>query len=97
MLFILNKLEQLSRAELSAVYFHAENLMYRGFKIISVKITQNERFFVVNIISHNDKREVNRVRNYPFYTETELNYFIKLLNENGYIFTIEREVQKIDI
>ena len=45
MIFILNKLEQLSRAELSATYFHAENLLFRGFKIMSVTATQNEKFY----------------------------------------------------
>ena len=97
MFIILNQLENLSRAELSAVYFHAENLLYRGFEIISAKVTRNEKFFVITITSHNNRRELDRVRNYAFFELTELNDFIKLLNDNGYIFTVEREVEINDI
>ena len=91
MIYILKQLEKLSRAELSAVYFHTENLMYRGFKIKSVTVTRNEKFYVCIIRSYNDKRELDRVRNYSFYTEQELNYFLEMLTEY-YIFTVERKV-----
>lgn len=82
---------------MSAVYFHTENLLYRGFEIISAKVTRNEKFFVITIASHNNRRELDRVRNYAFFELTELNDFIKLLNDNGYIFTVEREVEINDI
>lgn len=82
---------------MSAVYFHTENLLYRGFEIISAKVTRNEKFFVITITSHNNRRELDRVRNYAFFELTELNDFIKLLNDNGYIFTVEREVEINDI
>lgn len=82
---------------MSAVYFHTENLLYRGFEIISAKVTRNEKFFVITIKSHNNRRELDRVRNYAFFELTELNDFIKLLNDNGYIFAVEREVEINDI
>lgn len=96
-IIILKQLATLSRAELSAVYFHTENLLYRGFEIISAKVTRNEKFFVITIKSHNNRRELDRVRNYAFFELTELNDFIKLLNDNGYIFPLEREVEINDI
>lgn len=91
MIIILKTLEKLSRAELSAVYFHAENIMYRGFEILSVTLTKNEKFYVCTIRSYNDKRKRDRVRNFTFYTEEELNCFLEMLTEY-YIFTVEREV-----
>lgn len=91
MIIILRTLEKLSRAELSAVYFHLENLLFRGFEIVSVIVSQNEKFYVCTIKSYNNKRELDRVRNYSFYTEQELNYFLEMLTEH-YIFTVERKV-----
>ena len=91
MIIILRTLEKLSRAELSAVYFHLENLLFRGFEIVSVIVSQNEKFYVCTIKSYNNKRELDRVRNYSFYTEQELNYFLEMLTEY-YIFTVERKV-----
>lgn len=89
MIIILNQLENLSRAELSAVYFHIENLLYKGFKIVTVTISQNEKFYVCSIRSHNDTRNLDRVRNHNFYNEKELNCFLEMLAEH-YIFTVER-------
>lgn len=91
MIIILRTLEKLSRAELSAVYFHLENLLFRGFEIVSVIVSQNEKFYVCTIKSYNNKRKLDRVRNYSFYTEQELNYFLEMLTEY-YIFTVERKV-----
>ena len=89
MIIILGALEKLSRAELSATYFHTENLLFRGFKIMSVTVTQNQKFYICNVKSYNDKRQLDRVRNYNFYTEQELNYFLEILAEK-YDFTVTR-------
>lgn len=91
MIIILSRLEKLSRAELSAIYFHSENLLFRGFEIVSVTVSQNEKFYVCTIKSHNNKRELDRVRNYSFYTKQELNCFLEMLTDY-YIFTVEGKV-----
>ena len=36
---------------------------------MSVTVTQNEKFYICNVKSYNDKRQLDRVRNYNFYTE----------------------------
>lgn len=88
---MLNDLKNLSRAELSAIYFHTENLLFRGFQIQSVRITRNEKFFVVTITSYNNMRKLNRVRNHNFFTEQELNDFLEILSK-FYTFTVSKEV-----
>ena len=90
MINLLNELEYLSRAELSAVYFHCENLMYRGFNILTVTLSKNEKFFLATILQYNDKRFLDRTRNFSFYTKQELADFISILKEK-YTFVIKNE------
>ena len=75
-------LEQLTRPELSFIHYHAENLLYRGFIIQSVEVKANEKFFVATLKSYNDKRKVDRLRNFMFKTRTELKQFLDLLRQN---------------
>ena len=87
---MLTELENLSRAELSAVYFHCENLMYKGFNILTVTLSKNEKFYLATILQYNDKRFLDRTRKFSFFTKEELADFITLLKKK-YTFVIKNE------
>jgi hypothetical protein len=64
--------------------------MYKGFNILTVTLSKNEKFYLATILQYNDKRFLDRTRKFSFFTKEELANFIILLKQK-YTFVIKNE------